>query len=130
MSTNLSIDTIQYIKASFCDYGSANRHGIGHNECNSYRFRSDRRALQLQRKANFIPATRPKVWKSRCMAVIRKSVDNRLAENMLFVSKSSNVARHSRISRRITLHSYLGYVHIALYSYLSDLSSICFACSH
>ena len=40
-------------------------------------FRSDRRALEQGKKTNFLPTGRPKAWKMRCVAVIRKSIENR-----------------------------------------------------
>eukprot|EP00795_Rhopilema_esculentum_P014160 gene14160-5161_t len=68
--------------------------------------RSDRRALEQQKKTNFLPATRPKVWKSRCMAVIRKSVDNRFESNQLELDRRTDkmwLVRHLERMRAFIL---------------------------
>lgn len=45
--------------------------------------RSDERSTLQQKKSGFLPNTRPKLWKQRCLAVIRKAVDNRFESNQM-----------------------------------------------
>eukprot|EP00794_Sanderia_malayensis_P003187 gene3187-3658_t len=45
--------------------------------------RADRKSLAQKKKTNFMPKTRPKLWKERCKAVIRKAVYNRFESNQM-----------------------------------------------
>jgi len=67
--------------------------------------RSDRRALQQQKKTNFIPSGRPKVWKSRCLAKIRTSVNNRFDGNQLELDRGDKMwlVRHLERMRAFIL---------------------------
>lgn len=52
--------------------------------------RSDARCVDHEKKTGFMPPGRPKLWKSLCMAGIRKSIDLRFDANQLELSDKSD----------------------------------------
>ncbi|XP_066920385.1 exocyst complex component 3-like [Clytia hemisphaerica] len=80
--------------------------------------RLDHRAMEQEKKSKYMPPGRPKSWKIRCMAVIKKSIDERFDSNQIELSeqmKSENkvwLARHLERMRKMMLDDLLNVKHL------------------
>lgn len=80
--------------------------------------RLDERCIEQEKKTKYMPPGRPKSWRSRCMAVLRKSTDNRFDSNQIELDAlvknedSKWLARHLERMRKMMLDDLCNVKHL------------------
>lgn len=77
--------------------------------------RCDQRALDQEKKTKFLPPGRPKSWKGRCIASIRKSVDRRFDSNQIELQDKDDkmwLVKHLERMREMILEDLLAVKHL------------------